>query len=230
MSTYGRVRTYLENGLRRTIPENVWKYVGSFEDAIGALDDALRSGGEANIELLRNDAVSVVKRLEEHFPAGQHADDSRSTSASRSLSGGSGYRVAAVATCFAAEARELPGVKDFRWDILDGRLLRQEDVPAWIHDSAAADAADPAGGRPTWLSFHGADGWRELVRVLPGEEALGRPKSVVEMLTGRYHWSEESAVAFLLTDAVPPITIDVSMHFRGRSQRELTRITVEVPY
>ena len=73
MSTYGRVRTYLENGLRRTIPENVWKYVGSFEDAIGALDDALRSGGEANIELLRNDAVSVVKRLEEHFPAGQHA-------------------------------------------------------------------------------------------------------------------------------------------------------------
>lgn len=160
----------------------------------------------------------------------------------------------ALSRILAVEAARWPEVRAFRQDVLGGRLLSPQDVPAWIEAQAAADGPStlwirlplPPGASPAqWfsalaeLSEHERGQLSVAVQsetlqfALDGWTAtvpvrrngtLGRLKRLAQQLEP--FWPEAWAVLWVLTATVPPIPrARVKQTFRG-FERDL--ITLEV--
>ncbi|MFH1609575.1 MAG: hypothetical protein ABID40_02985 [Candidatus Bipolaricaulota bacterium] len=152
-------------------------------------------------------------------------------------------RLRALAQIQAVEARQRADVVSFREGALAGRLLSQEEVPAWLLERWQKDGAPTA-----FLGLQLPPGvklsmgeWWDSVRslTLPPREplgllfvredgVLGRLKRIAEGLVEAFAWGEGQAVGFVLTDTVPTISKNkVTTHYLALGGKPI-RVVMEL--
>jgi hypothetical protein len=107
------------------------------------------------------------------------------------------------------------GVREFRADVLDGRLLSLNQVGHWIEQRAANRVGVPRSpaGRPEvageaargveTLGYARPDSkWMHRVVIEPGS-VLARLRSIARRLADFYGWDEAQATVFVLTGVTP---------------------------
>jgi hypothetical protein len=107
------------------------------------------------------------------------------------------------------------GVREFRAEVLDGRLLSLDQAGHWIEQAAAnrggilrsptarAEVAGHTALGVETLGYARADSkWMHRVVVEPGS-VLARLRSIARRLADFYGWDEAQATAFVLTGVTP---------------------------
>lgn len=207
-------RAELETKLGKPLSNGVWQllsddgYVDEYENATcqADRDDAWKSFRTRAKKL---NSISGPKPDDRNpGPVTREHSESRQT----------GFRTRAMEALVASYARTLPEVKSFRRELLQDRLLTLEEASEWIESQPEADRSSHRQrilkpGESASLSDYG---FRTIPYAKPGsqwayhktasknpEEPLGRLGALAEKLQKRCHWTEASAVMFVLTDMAP---------------------------
>src|SRR5262245_49654911 len=112
----------------------------------------------------------------------------------------------ALAVLWAKEAGAQADVVAFRREVLRGRLLKWEDLEAWLDKQAKADGPgkpEPPGSQTQVLPYSlPSEAWERCLPTTAGG-VLDRLRQISEWLSRRYRWQEAQATIFVLTGRVP---------------------------
>ncbi len=234
--------------LRRPPQPRVWAVLiedGRIDDVVNAISD--EDQDEALAELFRQ--IERDEGLLRGRPTRSGAGFSREIVARRNPKD---ERAFALARVLAAEAAQLPEVAAFRRNVLGGRLLRPEQIAAWIVRQTKtqggklrrptcyvrvplSDSGELAVWRPRsgfryeveTLSYPpGTGAWTNTVPIR-ANTALACLKFIARQLERAFGWKEATAIAFALTD-IPPVPTLGAVTLKRGSRRAADRIQLEV--
>lgn len=224
------IKAAVEKKLGRKVIEVIWKVLkkdGYIEEVLEGYEDAFNSllrryRVEEEVYLEGARAGAGIYGAQRLFPPPKK-EDSPITKADIVLS-----------KLLAAEVSKLPFVKQFRREVLGGKLLQPDEIESWIQATKEQDGPptryakrrvksvtvtenlaiipsfdETSGWEPIeheYLSYPSKTGWAERVPInIDG--ILGRLKRIVHRIITYYcpAWQEAQAVAFVLTGQVPII-------------------------
>ncbi len=225
------LRDAVTDSLRRQLDDGVWadlRREGPVRDAID------RGLGDLNDDLVQDLSRAYLSK-EAEIRAERHIGPDTNT--------------LALSLIFAADAARHPQVIDFRRKVLRGRLMKWENVVAWVERQAARDGAAtvwervplsddgsplsealwPRSREIEFLSFSGPDDTAARVVPVRVNGVLGHLKSVAGALCRRYPgWEENSAIGFVLTGLPPKLPMGRATVSRGWPFRAARNVVLNV--